>query len=77
MITQSIVPLEPAGDALLVIHTGVGMAQRAGLAIDRLGWREAAGTVAGDDTLFLAARNRRDQRILLERLRLIWKGEAP
>ena len=75
VLARSIVTLDAAGDALLVIRTGIGMAQRTGLAIDRLGWPEVAGTVAGDDTIFVATHNRRDQRALLARIRSACKGE--
>ena len=38
---------------LLVIRTAPGDAQAVGLSIDRSGWREVLGTVAGDDTLLV------------------------
>ena len=41
---------------LLVIRTAPGDAQAVGLAIDRSGWSEVLGTVAGDDTLLLVLR---------------------
>lgn len=38
---------------LIVIRTAPGDAQAVGLAIDRSGWSEVLGTVAGDDTLLV------------------------
>ena len=76
ILAQAILRLEAAGDALVVIRTGVGMATRVGLAIDRLAWPEAVGTVAGDDTLFVAVRSRREQRVLLDRLDSLRKGSG-
>ena len=39
---------------LVVIKTYSGMANAACAAIDRLGWAEIAGSIAGDDTIFIA-----------------------
>lgn len=44
----------PAGDHLLVVHTRVGAAQPVGVAIDEAEWPEVVGTIAGDDTIFVA-----------------------
>ncbi len=41
---------------LLVLKTDPGEASPVGLALDRMGWDEVAGTVAGDDTLLVVAR---------------------
>jgi transcriptional regulator of arginine metabolism len=41
---------------LIVLKTDPGNAQVVGLAIDKLGWREVVGTVAGDDTLLVVVR---------------------
>jgi transcriptional regulator of arginine metabolism len=41
---------------LLVVKTDLGEASPVSLAIDRLGWPEVAGTVAGDDTLLVVIR---------------------
>ncbi|MEZ4414666.1 MAG: arginine repressor [Gemmatimonadota bacterium] len=44
----------PAGDHLMVVRTRVGAAQPVGVAIDEAGWPEVVGTIAGDDTIFIA-----------------------
>lgn len=41
---------------LIVVKTEPGGASPFGLAVDRLRWPEVAGTVAGDDTLLVVAR---------------------
>jgi transcriptional regulator of arginine metabolism len=41
---------------LLVVKTDPGEASPVGLALDRMGWPEVVGTVAGDDTLLLVVR---------------------
>ena len=58
----------PAGPNLLVIHTAVGAAQRVGLALDRCGWPGIAGTIAGDDTVFIATNSAAAQKTLITRI---------
>jgi transcriptional regulator of arginine metabolism len=52
----------PAGSNLLVVHTGSGGASRVGLAFDRFRWPEVAGTVAGDDTVFVAVHSLKERK---------------
>ena len=59
-----------AGPHLLVVLTPPGRAQLAGLALDRAGWPEVVGTIAGDDTVFVATTGRRAQERLVARLNL-------
>ncbi len=54
--------LEPVGDNLIVLRTPVGQATAVALRIDRAGIDEIVGTVAGDDTIFVAVRNAPEQR---------------
>jgi transcriptional regulator of arginine metabolism len=60
--------VRPAGPHLTVVVTTVGAAQTVGLAIDRAGWPEVVGTVAGDDTVFVATGKARDQKRLIAHL---------
>jgi transcriptional regulator of arginine metabolism len=57
-----------AGPNLLVIHTAVGAAQRVGLALDRCGWPGIVGTIAGDDTVFIATDSAAAQKNLITRI---------
>jgi len=59
----------PAGPHLTVVLTRTGAAQSVGLGLDRAGWSEIVGTLAGDDTVFVATAGVRDQSRLLHRLR--------
>jgi transcriptional regulator of arginine metabolism len=68
-IREGVLAAEPAGEVLVVIHTPPGEANRVGIALDRLAWPEVAGTIAGDDTIFVAARDRGGQRSMMRRLR--------
>ena len=56
-IHEGVLSVERAGDALLVVHTPPGDANRVAVALDRLAWSDVIGTIAGDDTIFLAVRN--------------------
>ena len=60
--------ITPAGSNLLVIRTGVGAAQRVGLALDRCGWPGMVGTIAGDDTVFVATESAHAQKNLIARI---------
>ncbi len=58
-----------AGPNLTVVRTAAGAAQRIALFLDRTGWKEVLATLSGDDTIFIATRNRSEQRALEGRLR--------
>ncbi len=57
-----------AGSNLLVIRTGIGAAQRVALALDRSGWPGIVGTIAGDDTIFVATESAHAQKTLVSRI---------
>ncbi len=65
-----------AGPWLVVVRTPPGGAQRAAHAIDTGDWPELAGSVAGDDTIFLACREEAEQEAVLDRLRGTVSGAA-
>lgn len=62
------------GPHLIVIRTDVGQAQAVAVAIDRAEEPAFTGTLAGDDTIFVATRNRRTQTVAVRRLRQ-WFGD--
>ena len=68
-IADGVLTAESAGDALLVLHTPAGEANRVAVAIDRLAWPDVIGTIAGDDTIFLAVRHETAQQRVLRQLR--------
>ncbi len=68
-LAESLLTVDPAGDALLVLHTPPGEAQRVGNALDLLAWPEIVGTIAGDDTIFIAVSNAAAQVMIGRRLR--------
>lgn len=59
---------KPAGPHLAVVFTATGAAQSVALALDRAAWPEVVGTMAGDDTIFVATAGAQDQKRFLQRL---------
>lgn len=59
--SASILSVRLAGPHLLVVLTPPGRASVVSMAIDRARWPEVVGTVAGDDTLFVATSGRLQQ----------------
>ncbi len=58
-----------SGATLTVLRTTTGTAQSVALAIDKARWPEIVGTIAGDDTIFIATESPRAQRRLHQHLR--------
>lgn len=67
-IADGVLTAEAAGDALVVVHTPAGEANRVAVALDRLAWPEVAGTIAGDDTIFVAVKGPAARRRVLDAL---------
>ena len=66
ILKEWVLSIEPAGQ-LLVIRTPPGSAHLVGAAIDQARLPEIAGTVSGDDTLFLAVRDGNSMPILVRK----------
>ncbi len=60
--------MTPAGSNLLIIRTAIGAAQRVALAFDRCGWPGVVGTIAGDETIFVATEAAHAQKNLIIRI---------
>jgi transcriptional regulator of arginine metabolism len=67
-IAEGVLTVESAGEALIVLHTPPGEANRVAVALDRLAWADVVGTIAGDDTIFLAVKNTVAQRRVLRQV---------
>lgn len=63
-----------AGPNLVVVKTVAGMASAVGYAVDQARWPETVGTVAGDDTLFIATPGKREQARLVARMQRLMEG---
>ena len=68
-VGEGVLTMETAGDALVVLHTSPGEANHVAVAIDRLAWPEVIGSIAGDDTIFLAVKDSSSQRRVLREVR--------
>lgn len=68
-IAEGVLTVDSAGDALIVLHTPPGEANRVAVALDRLAWPDVIGTIAGDDTIFVAVRDHEAQRRVSRQVR--------
>ena len=73
-ISEGVLSVDRAGEALVVLHTPPGEANRVAVAIDRLAWADVVGTLAGDDTIFLAVKDGRAQRRVMGEVRKLTAG---
>jgi transcriptional regulator of arginine metabolism len=67
--SELIIAAEPVGANLIVVKTSPGSANAVAIDVDREELPEIAGTVAGDDTIFIAVRSRAAQGHVLAMLR--------
>jgi transcriptional regulator of arginine metabolism len=71
-LAQFVRQLRLAGPTLTVLRTTIGAAQSVAVAIDRAEWPEVAGTLSGDDTIFIATANASARDQLVGRLRALF-----
>jgi transcriptional regulator of arginine metabolism len=71
-VANFVLEVRTAGTSLTVVKTAIGTAQTVAVAIDESNWPEIVGTISGDDTIFIATDDAREQRKLRERLRGIF-----
>jgi transcriptional regulator of arginine metabolism len=62
----------PAGDNLLVVRCSSGLASAAAVRIDGSRIEQILGTIAGDDTIFIAVNNEHDQKLAIKKLRMMF-----
>ncbi len=72
-LAQFVRGLRRAGPSLTVLRTTIGSAQSVAVAIDKAEWPEVAGTISGDDTIFIATANARSQNELVARLQALFR----
>lgn len=60
--------LEPAGDCLVVARCEPGLASAVAVEIDRAAIPEIVGTLAGEDTVFIAVPERKAQRLVIKKV---------
>ncbi|MEY4933326.1 MAG: hypothetical protein RLZZ403_1646, partial [Pseudomonadota bacterium] len=71
-VARFVLEMRTAGPSLTVLRTMTGSAQSVTVAIDKAAWPEVVGTISGDDTIFIATEDVRDQRKLADRLRAVF-----
>ncbi len=65
---RGLLSLDLAGDSLVVAKCESGMATAVAVEIDRAHVAEIIGTVAGDDTIFIAVNDRKAQRSAVKKI---------
>ena len=68
LFQQSVTQVE-TGQALLVVKTSSGFGNAVAASIDRVRLPQIVGTIAGDDTILVVLKNRKDQGLVLQQLR--------
>jgi transcriptional regulator of arginine metabolism len=71
-VAKFVTEIKTAGTSLTVVKTTTGTAQSVAVVIDSSDWPEIVGTISGDDTIFIATDEAKDQKKLRERLRGIF-----
>ena len=68
IIREFLVDIDVAQN-IVVVKTGAGHASTVSQALDEAGWPEAIGTIAGENTIFIAVRSEKDGKKLEHRIR--------
>lgn len=65
---HGLVGLDIAGENLVVAHTEMGLASAVAVQIDAAVIKEIVGTLAGEDTIFIAVADRKTQRVVIKKI---------
>lgn len=65
---RGLVSLDVAGDALVVARCEPGLASAVAVQIDGAAIKEIVGTIAGEDTIFVAVAERKAQRAVIKKI---------
>jgi transcriptional regulator of arginine metabolism len=68
--SRGLVSLDQAGESLVIARTVPGLASAVAVEIDAAAIPEIVGTIAGEDTIFIAVRDAKSQRVAVKE---IWK----
>jgi transcriptional regulator of arginine metabolism len=66
--THGLLSLDLSGEVLVVAHTEPGLASAVAVQIDAAALPEIVGTLAGEDTIFIAVTDRKAQRAAIKRV---------
>lgn len=64
--------VDTAGDSLVVVRCSSGLASAAAVRIDSERITQIVGTIAGDDTIFVAVKDKHDQKLVVKKIRLLF-----
>jgi transcriptional regulator of arginine metabolism len=65
---HGLLSLDHAGDSLIIAHTVPGLASAVAVEIDAAAIPEVVGTIAGEDTIFVAVRDAKAQRVAIKEM---------
>lgn len=66
--TRGLLSLDHAGDSLVIARTVPGLASSVAVDIDAAALPEIVGTIAGEDTIFIAVRESKAQRVIMKKV---------
>jgi len=66
--TRGLLSLDQAGDTLIVARTIPGLASAVAVEVDAAAIAEIVGTIAGEDTIFIAVRDAKSQRAAIKEI---------
>lgn len=67
-----VISLDTAGENLIVVKCSAGLASAAAVRIDTARVPEIVGTIAGDDTIFVAVKDSKDQKLVIREVRKLF-----
>jgi len=67
-VSFGLLKLETAGDSLIVARCESGLASAVAVRIDSRNIEEIAGTIAGDDTIFIAVKDAKAQKAVIKNI---------
>lgn len=70
---SGLLSIETAGENLIVAKCDSGLASAVAVRIDNANVAEIVGTIAGDDTIFIAVKNAKAQKATIKRIREIFE----
>ena len=65
---RGLLSLDPAGTNLVIARTEPGLASAVAVEIDGAAFSEIVGTLAGEDTIFVAVRDQKAQRVVIKKI---------
>jgi transcriptional regulator of arginine metabolism len=72
---RGLLSLDQAGDSLVIARTMPGLASAVAVEIDAAALSEVVGTIAGEDTIFIAVRDSKSQRATIKQVWELFDGQ--